>query len=187
MRCSGTEFAVLAAIAGVTFIRAAAGSQPLNNGEYAIHEDGGIIYNPLSRDAQKKGLLEKFKGVPKKTGMLEMGDLTLRYEAPLEADAYDVVPVKYVLENRKPKAGYPIAVECTAFEDRARDGGRPLYDMSLPGDLSVNIEYVGHVSADRLPTRKLLDPRNPDPEIEDGVPWKSDPPMRSGVIRKADY
>jgi len=187
MRCSGTEFAVLAAIAGLTFIRAAAGSQPLNNGEYAIHEDGGIIYNPLSRDAQKKGLLEKLKGVPKKTGMLEMGDLTLRYEAPLEADAYDVVPVKYVLENRKPKAGYPIAVECTAFEDRARDGGRPLYDMSLPGDLSVNIEYVGHVSADRLPTRKLLDPRNPDPEIEDGVPWKSDPPMRSGVIRKADY
>jgi hypothetical protein len=172
---------------GEPFIESGHDSKPLNNGEYAIHTDGGIIYNPLSREAQKRGLLEKFKSTPQQTGTLVLGDVTLNYEVPLVADAYDVVPVKYVLENKHPSVQRPVAVECTAFEDKARTGGRPLYDMSLPGDLSVTIEYVGHVSADRLPTRKLLDPRHPNPEVEDGVPWKSDPPVRSGVIRKADY
>lgn len=161
--------------------------QPLNEGEYAIHEDGGIIYNPLSREAQRTGALDTFKSIPKTSGTLEMGEVTVKYEVPSQADAYDVVPIKYVLENRKPDARRPIAVECTAFEDKARRRGMPLYDMSLPGDLSVKIEYVGHVSADRLPERKLLDPRNPDPAVADGVPWKSDPPARSGVIRKADF
>ena len=182
---SKTLFCVFLAGCLSTVISAA--SQPLNEGEYAIHEDGGMIYNPLSREAQRAGALDKFKSSPKESGTLQMGDVTVKYEVPLQADAYAVVPVKYVLENRKPDAGRPIAVECTGFEDKARRGGKALYDMSLPGDLSVKIEYVGHASADRLPSRKLLDPINPDPRVEEGVPWKSDAPVRSGEIRKADF
>jgi hypothetical protein len=164
-----------------------AANQPLNAGEYAIHADSGIIYNPLSSVARQKGLLEKFRNAPKKTGRLQLGALTLRYEAPLEADAYDVVPVSYVLENGASNVACPIAVECTAFEENARKGGKALFDMSLPGDLGVKIEYVGHVAADAAPSRPLLDPRKPDPEIKDYPAWKSDPLVRSGVIRKADY
>lgn len=158
-----------------------------NNGEYAIHEDGGIIYNPLSREARRKGLLEKFAQAKTKKGKLELGEVTLTYEAPEAAEAYDVLPVRYVLENRKPDTQRPLAVECTAFEEKARFGGKPLFDMSLPGDLSARIEYVGSISAAAAPSRPLLDPRQPNPEIKDYPGWISHPLTRSGVIRKSDY
>jgi hypothetical protein len=180
-------FIMTALSVGVTTLALGATSQPANNGEYTVHADGGIIYNSLSREAKRKGDLKKFEGSAKRSGTLELGGATLTYEVPSQADAYDVVPVKYVLENKNVEAKRPIAVECTAFEDKARTGGRPLFDMSLPGDLSVKIEYVGHVSADRLPSRQLLDPLNPDPAVADGVPWKSDLQVRSGEIRKADF
>lgn len=162
-------------------------NQPLHHGEYGIHEDSGIIYNPLSREAQRTGKLDKFKNAPTQRGSIKLGDVTLKYEAPLTAEAYDVVPVSYVLENQTSNDKRPLAVEGTAFEDKTRTGGRQLYDMSFPGDMSVKIEYVGHVSADRLASRKLLDPQKPDPAVTDGVPWKSDVLTRSGEIRKADF
>jgi len=169
-------------------VRSEAVQQPLNSGEYSIHSDSGIIYNPLSREARRKGELEKFDRVSKRSGTLELGDLRLTYEAPEAADAYDVVPVNYVLENTgKAAVKRPIAVECTAFEEKARRRGKALFDMSLPGDMSAKIEYVGHVSADAAPSRPLLDPRNPVSEIKDYPGWKSDPLTRSGVIRESDY
>lgn len=162
-------------------------SVPLNEGEYQLHADGGIIYNPLSRDAKRKGELAKFEKITMQTGTLDLGAVTLKYEVPTSAEAYDVVPVKYELESKTPNAKRPLAVECTAFEDKERKKGRALFDMSLPGDLGVKIEYVGHVAADAVPNRPMLDPQNPDPNIKDYPPWKSDSIVRSGVIRKADY
>jgi len=178
---------IIAAAVTVPCLTAVAEQQPLNNGEYAIHADGGIIYNPLSRDAKVKGELVKFDKVPKRSGTLILGSARLTYAVPETADAYDVVPVQYVLENSDSDTHRPIAVECTAFEQKARAGGRSLFDMSLPGDLSAKIEYVGSVSADAAPSRPLLDPRKPNPEIKDYPGWKSDPLVRSGVIRKSDY
>ena len=160
---------------------------PQNNGEYSLHEDGGIIYNPLSREAHRKGELEKFEKMPKKEGSLDLGEVTLKYQVPQSAEAYEVVPVEYVLENKKPGTKRPIAMECTAFEEKARSGGQPLFDMSLPGDLSVKMEYLGSVCADAAASRPLLDPHHPDPVIEGYPSWKSDSLTRSGVIRKADY
>ena len=177
----------LALIAAAASVCNASATQPINPGEYAVHEDSGIIYNPLSQEALKKGALKKFESAPKKKGKLEMGGYVLSYEVPLQADAYDVVPVKYRLENKGANGKRPVAVECTAFEQKERKQGKALFDMSLPGDLGVKIEYLGHVAADAAPSRPLLDPKKPNPRIEDYPAWKSDPLVRSGVIRNADY
>ena len=171
--------------AGASPMKAAAEPQPKNNGEYDIHEDGGIIYNPLSREARRKGELSQ--SAPKKSGTLELGDLTLKYKVPRSANAYDVVPVEYELEKKTPDPKRPIAVECTAFQEKARSGGKPLFDMSLPGDLSVKFDYIGCVCADAVGAHPLLDLRKPDPAMKNYPGWKSDPLTRSGVIRKADY
>ena len=186
MCSSKLQIVLFAIITGFVSLAPGAENQPKNNGEYDLHEDGGIIYNPLSREAQRKGEVEKFKGIALKTGTLHLADTTLSFEVPQSADAYDVVPVRYVLNSKRREENRPIAIECTAFEEQSRSRGIPLFDMSLPGDLSVKMEYIGCVCADAAESRPLLDPKHPNAEIKAYPAWKSDTITRSGVIRKAD-
>lgn len=177
---------MIVAAGGFILLASGAETQSRNTGEYATHPDGGIIYNPLSRDALAAGALERFKHVSKKAGTCTLNGVRLKYEVPTSADAYDVVPVQYTIENTTGDVR-PIAVECTAFEEQTRTASRPLFDMSLPGDLSVRIEYLGCVCADSAGSRPLLDPRAPKPHMGAYPGWICDPLTRSGIIRKANH
>ena len=62
--------------------------------EYEIHDDGGMIYNPISRTLSKKQKLGYGK---MRKGTLELGGNKLTYEIPTGVKAYEAIPVKYEL------------------------------------------------------------------------------------------
>jgi hypothetical protein len=55
-----------------------------------------------------------------------------------------------------------------AFEDPSKAGDKALYDLAIPGDMGVKIEYLGSVSADLDDENYIpltADPENPDQPI----------------------
>src|ERR1035441_1005034 len=83
--------------------------------EYAIHEDGGLIYDPLRREAAHTDQLARYAQVTSQTCDLSSAGFTLRARVPRAANAYDVVPIMYEL-SWEPAAGetparFPVAVE----------------------------------------------------------------------------
>ena len=104
---------------------------------YEIHSDGGLIYNPLSREAEKTGTLHKYDAAPKTEGKLDFEGGTLHYRMPAAFTAYDVIPIEYTVECSQP--GETVHVEANSIEESARKGGRALYDCTLPGRVSFDV------------------------------------------------
>lgn len=142
-----------------------------------------VQYTALSDAARKAGRLTRYEAVPTRKAALEMEGHTLTVEVPRAARAYDVVPVRYRLQQ--PAADRRCAVEAVAFEDARKADGRPLYDMAIPGDLGVRIEYLGSICADNIPGRYV--PLTPDPKtpVSPYPHFRRDPMVRSGTIRQA--
>lgn len=112
---------------------------------YGLTSDELLIYNPLSREAEKTGVINKYKDAEKVTGTLELGGMTLKYSMPKAVTAYDLLPIDYELtaaENTR----YPVHIEANAFEDMSKSEGKNYYDMSLPGTLDISWEYLGYVT-----------------------------------------
>lgn len=142
-----------------------------------------IAYTALSDAARKAGQLERYANVPQVTGRLSLGECTLRYSIPRSARAYDVIPIHYTLD--RPGGNRRAAVEAVAFEEPERAGDKPLYDLAVPGNLQVKIDYLGSVSADfndEAYVPLTTDPRTP---ISPFPPYKRDDMVRSGTIRSA--
>ncbi|MBI4579884.1 MAG: hypothetical protein HY718_09290, partial [Planctomycetes bacterium] len=76
---------------------AAAAPKPAPVWEYPIHADGGIVYDPLRREAGRTGQLDKYRETGKRQETLQLGPYHLRFSVPAKADAYDVVPISYEL------------------------------------------------------------------------------------------
>ncbi len=109
---------------------------------YALHSDGGMIYNPLSREMDPSDKT-KYNTAKKTTGSLKLADgSTLTYSVPTKVTAYDMVPIEYTLQNGS--NGFdPLYVEATTFER----GNGSYYDLCLPGNVEVKLEYEGFVTA----------------------------------------
>ncbi|MHB1456703.1 MAG: beta-galactosidase [Armatimonadota bacterium] len=154
--------------------------------EYAIHPDGGLIYNPLSREAASTGQLAKYSKAVVSHGSMNLDGYHLEYSVPKKVAAYDVVPINYKLTWTYEKPDFPIAVEATAFEDDARRAGRNLYDLALPGKLDLQVTYLGSISADVDPSKRNL--MKPDLSDKEGTypPFTRKPMVRSGVVESAD-
>ena len=158
--------------------------------EYAIHEDGGLIYDPLRREAARTGQLAGYGQAATQSCKLSTAGFTLRAWVPQTAKAYDVVPIAYEL-TWEPAVGetpgrFPVAVEATAFEDEQRRAGRDLFDLALPGELDLNVEYLGSVTAKLRPQGR----HNLTADFSDapGVypPFERRPLQRSGVVEAGD-
>ncbi len=109
---------------------------------YTIHNDGGMVYNPLSREMDS-GDKSKYNVANKTTGTLQLSDgTTLTYSVPTDVTAYDMIPVTYSVTGAS-NASTPVYVEATTFEDQ--DGS--YYDLCLPGKISLSFDYQGYVSA----------------------------------------
>ncbi len=109
---------------------------------YALHEDGGLIYNPLSRELSQDERT-KYNALPKTTGKLTLADgATLTYSLPTDVTAYDMVPIEYSVANASANAE-PLYVEATTFEET----NDSYYDLCLPGNVSLKFEYLGYQSA----------------------------------------
>ena len=120
---------------------------------FEIAADGGMIYNPLSREAALQGKLHKYDDAQTREGMLILPDGTrLNYQVPTEMTAYDMVPVRY---RMTPGSGEgPVHVEATSSEDAFRKGDMPCYDTTLPGHVELKYEFLGYITAEPHPERR---------------------------------
>lgn len=108
---------------------------------YQCHSDGGLIYNPLSRELDPSERT-KYNLISKTTGTLRLNDgSVLTYSLPTNVTAYDMIPIDYTLKNGK--GAEPLHVEATTFEDQ----NGSYYDLCLPGTVDLKFEYLGYVAA----------------------------------------
>lgn len=162
----------------------AANKQPAD--EYQIHADGGLIYNPLSREASRTGQLKKYSNVPVFRSSIKLDGFKLEYSIPKKADAYDVIPIKYRLSWNESAASFPAAVEATAFEDIKRRKNKPLYDLALPGKLDLKVAWLGSITANVKP--ELRNHMKVDLTDAPGAypPFVREPFTKSGVVKAGD-
>ena len=116
---------------------------------YKIASDGGLIYNPISREKAEK--LSKYDDASCFTGTVSTVSggvtYTVTYKIPKEVTAYDAVPIYYEITTDK-KNTAPVYIEATAFEDAERTDNKLWYDLALPGKVDVTWEYLGYVGGD---------------------------------------
>ena len=110
---------------------------------YEIHPDGGLIYNPLSREAEKLGELHKYDASPKIEGEIAFAGGKMTYRMPASFTAYDLIPIEYTIACDQP--GEPVHVEANCIEESSKKQGRALYDCTLPGRVSFDFEYLGYL------------------------------------------
>ena len=142
-----------------------------------------ISYTALSDAARKSGQLKIYDNVPVKEGSISIGDCRLDYAIPKKARAYDVIPIRHKLSQ--PAGTRRTAVSTVANEDTHKSKGAPLYDMSIPGDLKVKIEYLGSMSADYLREKYIPLTADPLTPISPFPPFRRDRVVRSSTIREA--
>ncbi|MBR4867901.1 MAG: beta-galactosidase, partial [Clostridia bacterium] len=118
---------------------------------YEIHSDGGMVYNPLSREMDE-GDKTKYNIAKKTTGAVKLDDgTTVSYSMPTDVTAYDMIPVEYKVSGNTGSS--PVYVEATTFEDK--DGS--FYDLALPGKVSLDVDYLGYVAGtNNTDTRPFL-------------------------------
>ena len=123
---------------------------PSELSDYALADDGGLIYNPISREKAKTGALDKYSGLAELlTGSVELDGLTLTYSMPKQVTAYDAVPISYELSGDFSAAGAsnPIHIAAAALETLSRENGSVYYDLNLPGIVDFDFKYSGYVVA----------------------------------------
>ena len=143
-----------------------------------------IVYEPLSAEAAKLGRLSKYRQIERQDVQMSLGTLTLKARVPLRCDAYDAVPIEYELaggtgDNER------IAVEAVAFEDESRRKGRDLYDLALPGNMKIRVEYLGSRTGIFEPqrvTRLAIKSRH-----RIFPPYRLLPEVRSGTVARGNY
>ncbi|MFQ3548244.1 MAG: hypothetical protein SNJ70_00660 [Armatimonadota bacterium] len=160
--------------------------KPTSINEYPIHEDGGLIYNPLYLEAKSTGQLDKYKNAETSSHTTNLGRYTLKVEVPKNATAYDVVPIKYNLTWNNEDGKFPVAVQATAFEEESRRKGRDLFDLALPGNVNLDVEYLGSITAYLKPENKNY--LKPDMTDKPGIypAFERQPFVKSGVIEAGD-
>lgn len=113
--------------------------------DFTIHSDGGMIYDPISRE--KAGQLYKYNGAETFEGTIQLGGKTLTYTIPKNVTAYDAVPVNYTLTtDASIQSNNAMHISVTGFEDVERTGGKAYYDLNLPGTVDIAFEYDGYVT-----------------------------------------
>ncbi|MEN6521199.1 MAG: beta-galactosidase [Armatimonadota bacterium] len=142
-----------------------------------------VSYTALSDAARKSGQLDIYKNAKLKSGQMNIGNYKLAFSIPETARAYDVIPINYTLAQ--PAGARWAAVEAAAFEDPEKAGDKAIYDLAIPGNMGIKIEYLGNVSADY--ERDNYIPLTPDAKspISPFPPYKRDAMVCSSDIRKA--
>ena len=110
---------------------------------YILAADGGLIYDPLTREGQKTDDFGKYADTPLHTGTLTLGSATATFAVPKRMTAYDAVPLRYTLQSDDPAETLHLSV--TAFEEPERRSS-PSFDLNLPGTVDVTFTYLGYVA-----------------------------------------
>ena len=154
---------------------------------YTIAYDGGLVYNPISRE--KADQLDKYASASCTEGTIQAKygtkDITLKYWIPKNATAYDAVPVKYEITTSGSVTA-PIYVDAVATDEDKND---PVYyDLLLPGTVDLEWEYLGYVNG----TNKAGNRPKNRPDVDNTVLGKQYPQynttdlIQSGTVQTAD-
>ena len=143
-----------------------------------------VSYNPLSNAARKSGQLKLYDKAPVNIRTIRLGDYTLDVSTPKKARAYDTIPIRYTLTQ--PEGARRAAVEAVGFEDEKKAKGKMLYDLAIPGNMGVKIEYLGSVCADFNNGAYIPLTADPKTPISPFPPYKCDPFVKSSTIRAAE-
>lgn len=176
--------AVAAVLSGLHAFGAAPPAAPVD--EYPIHADGGIIYDPLRREAEQTGQLARYHNRPTGRRDLRLGNCRLQIEVPRTATAYDVIPIPYELTWEGKRPSFPLAVEATAFEDESRRNGRDCHDLNLPGRIDLDVEYLGSITAHLRPNGRHNLKADMSDQPGTYPPFDHRPFVRSGVVEAGD-
>lgn len=187
--CSRVRRLLSILVVNVWFILLTGGVQAQNPApvdEYPIHADGGIIYDPLRREALKTGQLARYERVQTQQRRVKLAGMEATFTLPVAAAAYDVVPIDYTIRGLNQASAFPIAVQAVAFEDENRRRGRDLFDLALPGRIDMDFEYAGSITAHLRPGGR----HNITPDFSDQPaeypPFDRRPLVRSGVVEAGD-
>lgn len=142
-----------------------------------------VAYTALSDAARKAGRLARYEKCALNRGRLTLGRYALTFDLPKSARAYDVIPIRYALSQ--PAGSRRAAIEAVAFEDAKKAEGRSLYDLAIPGNMAVKIEYLGSVCADFDNERYIPLTADPKTPVSPFPPFKRDSMVRSSVLRQA--
>ena len=158
--------------------------EPMPVDAYQLHEDNGLIYNPISKE--KSASLKKYDNAEKITGEISLDGATLKYEIPKNVTAYDAVPVNYTLVTDRDAVYY---VEANAMEDAAKSADKNYYDLALPGKVDVDFEFLGYVCASNAPSnRPVLSASFKQDKVAAKYPsYNASELICSGNIKAADY
>ncbi len=122
---------------------------------FRLAPDGGMIYDPLSRDALKHSKLHQYDNADSFSGQLTLSDGTvMSYRMPQQATAFELIPVSYRFDSLP--GDECVHVEATASEDVSRKHGGKYYDTTLPGYVRVSLEYLGYIRAEGRPENRPL-------------------------------
>ncbi|MEN6415228.1 MAG: beta-galactosidase [Armatimonadota bacterium] len=143
-----------------------------------------VSYTALSDAAKASGQLSLYKDGKVKRGSVKLGGYVLDYSVPQTARAYDVIPIQYTL--RQPAGARRVAVEAVGFEDNKNASGKALYDMAIPGDLRVKVDYLGSVCADRLDGDYIPLSADPKTPVSPFPPYKRQSLVCSSTIKESE-
>lgn len=120
---------------------------------FRLHEDGGLIYNPIEREAVRCGTDHLYDSVPRTTHKLTLGNLSWTVDVPATVRAYDAVPLFYTLDNPDRKS--EIHLGATTFEDPFRASENE-YDLTLPGKLDLDVTFLNTLSGYSEPDNRPI-------------------------------
>ncbi len=155
---------------------------------YEIHDDGGLIFNPISDE--QAAFLGKYDGAEAYTGSIQLDDKTLTYSIPKSVTAYDAVPMTYTLTTKSDiKKSKPLHLSVTGHEDADRENGKTFYDLNFPGLVDIDFVYEGYVAGYKDESKKpilSLDFRS-DRQAGKYPDYATSELRLSGTVEEADY
>ena len=153
--------------------------------KYEIASDGGMIYNLLSREAKKTGVLNKYDGAATREAVLKGDGFSVTLNVPKQATAYDMVPVRYSINKEKNISG-SFSIEAVAYENKGVYEGN-CFDLTLPGTLDISYEYLGYVTGTDDPSaRNKMSVSNEDSPVASYPDYTTTELNTSGTVLAGD-
>jgi Beta-galactosidase len=156
--------------------------------KYKVADDGGLIYDALSKEAELNGTLHKYDSAAK-TSVTANGDgFSVSLELPTEFTAYDMVPINYTITKTSERAvTLPVTLEATAYEEAGRYADT-CFDLTVPGSIDMAYEYEGSVTGTIIAgSRNIMENDNSDTPADYYPNYKTTDLNTSGTVSAGDF
>ncbi len=154
---------------------------------YELAYDEGLIYNPISREAEKVGTLNQYDGASARKMTMYGDGFTAEFNMPTTLVPYSAVPIDYKI-TKTGDVQFPLSIVATAFEEKDRGNNiDQMYDLSVPGEVAIKIEYMGYVKGTvKEDKRHLMTPDNTDTPADVYPNYDLTELVPSGTVQSGD-